>query len=47
VNGVQTADIQDAMTQSGIIGLQVHDVGEDTTPYEVRWRNIRLMELKD
>jgi hypothetical protein len=47
VNGIQTADIKDAMTPAGIIGLQVHDVGNDTTPYEVRWRNIQLMELKD
>jgi len=46
VNGISTADIKDAMTPSGIIGLQVHDVGNETTPYEVRWRNIRLMELK-
>lgn len=46
VNGISTADIKDAMTPSGIIGLQVHDVGTETTPYEVRWRNIRLMELK-
>ncbi len=46
VNGIMTADIKDAMTSSGIIGLQVHDVGDDPTPYEVRWRNIRLMELK-
>jgi hypothetical protein len=46
VNGIKTADIQDAMTPSGIIGLQVHDVGNDPTSYEVRWRNIRLMEIK-
>jgi hypothetical protein len=46
VNDIQTADINDAMTPSGIIGLQVHGVGDDATPYEVRWRNIRLMELK-
>lgn len=46
VNGISTADIKDAMTPSGIIGLQVHDVGNETTPFEVRWRNIRLMELK-
>ncbi len=46
VNGIQTANIKDAMTLSGIIGLQVHDVGDDSTPYEVRWRNIRLKELK-
>jgi len=46
VNGILTADIKDAMTTSGIIGLQVHSVGDDATPYEVRWRNLRLMELK-
>jgi hypothetical protein len=41
-----TADIKDAMTASGIIGLQVHDVGKDETPYEVRWRNIRIKILE-
>lgn len=45
VNGVSTADIKDAMTASGIIGLQVHSVGNDATTYEVRWKNIRLQEL--
>ncbi len=46
VNGILTADIKDAMTASGIIGLQVHSVGDDATQYEVRWRNLRLKELK-
>lgn len=46
VNGIMTADIKDAMTSSGIIGLQVHDVGNDSTPYEVRWRNIRIKILE-
>lgn len=45
VNDVLTADIQDDMTASGIIGLQVHDVGNEATPYEVKWRNLRLKEL--
>lgn len=45
VNGVPTMDIKDAMTSSGIIGLQVHSVGDDTTPYEVKWKNIRLLDL--
>jgi len=45
VNGVLTADIKDAMTQRGIIGLQVHSVGDDAPTYEVRWKNIRLQEL--
>ncbi len=46
VNGVPTMDIKDAMTSSGIIGLQVHGVGDDATPYEVRWKNIRLSEIR-
>jgi len=46
VNGILTADIKDGMTERGIIGLQVHSVGDDATPYEVKWKNIRLMELR-
>ncbi len=46
VNGVVCADFRDGLNFTGIIGLQVHDVGEDPTPYEVRWRNIRLRPLK-
>lgn len=46
VNGILTADIKDAMTSSGIIGLQVHSVGDDVTKYEVSWKNIRLQELE-
>ena len=45
VNGVVCADFRDALNHSGIIGLQVHDVGNDSTPYEVRWRNIRILPL--
>lgn len=45
VNGVVCADFRDALTDRGIIGLQVHDVGKNSTPYEVRWRNIRIMPL--
>ena len=45
VNGIPTADIKDAMTASGIIGLQVHSVGDDVPTLEVRWKNIRLLEL--
>ena len=46
VNGISTADVKDAMTASGIIGLQVHAVGDDVPPLEVRWKNIRLLELE-
>lgn len=45
VNGVVCAAFRDGLNFSGIIGLQVHDVGQDPTPYEVRWRNIRIKPL--
>jgi hypothetical protein len=45
VNGEVVADFRDGLNYSGIIGLQVHDVGDDPTPYEVKWRNIRIMPL--
>jgi len=46
VNGIVCADFRDSLKNRGIIGLQVHDVGDDPTPYEVRWRNIRILPLK-
>lgn len=45
VNGVVVSDFRDALSLKGIIGLQVHDVGADSTPYQVRWKNIRLLPL--
>lgn len=45
VNGIVISDFRDALSLKGIIGLQVHDVGQDSTPYQVRWRNIRIQEL--
>ncbi len=45
VNGVVVADFRDGLNYSGIIGLQVHDVGQDPAPYEVKWRNIRIKPL--
>jgi hypothetical protein len=39
------AEFRDGLNYSGIIGLQVHDVGDDPTPYEVKWRNIRIKPL--
>jgi Domain of Unknown Function (DUF1080) len=45
LNGVPAADLKDAVTPSGFIGLQVHAVkGKDTL--EVRFRNLRIKELK-
>jgi len=46
INGVPAADLKDDMTPSGFIGLQVHGVGKRKDPLYVRWRNIRLKELK-
>lgn len=46
VNGVPCADFTDDTDKEGFIGLQVHGIRSGTGPYEVRWRNIRLRELK-
>ena len=45
VNGVACADLQDSLDTKGIIGLQVHGVGRDFKPYQVRWRNLRIKPL--
>ncbi len=46
INGQMIEDITDPESyQSGFIGLQVHGVGEGG-PFEVRWRDIRLHEVK-
>ena len=44
VNGVPVANIVDDLTPSGIIALQVHDIGRDSTlaGQVVRYRNIRI-----
>jgi len=46
INGEFRADLTDGMTSEGFIGLQVHGVGGRTEPMSVRWRNIRIKELK-
>ena len=46
VNGVACADFHDSTDASGFIGLQVHGIKAGTGPYEVRWKNIKLRELK-
>jgi len=46
INGEPRADLEDGMTPSGFIGLQVHGVGNREEPLSVRWRNIRLKELR-
>lgn len=46
VNGVKCADFTSDLDSTGFIGLQVHGIKKGTGPFEVRWRNIRLRELK-
>jgi hypothetical protein len=48
VNGTPVADTKDDKSgmKSGFIGLQVHSIGKGEGPYEVRWRNIAIKELK-
>lgn len=46
INGVAAADLKDDKVASGFIALQVHGVGGRKEPLHVRWRNIRLKELK-
>lgn len=49
VNGEPVADITDEAIYKthpqGFIGLQVHSIGPNEGPYEVRWRNLRIREL--
>jgi hypothetical protein len=42
LNDVPATDLNDTMTPSGFIALQVHGVGSNADPLEVRWRNIRI-----
>ncbi|MFN3487274.1 MAG: DUF1080 domain-containing protein [Planctomycetota bacterium] len=46
INGVPAADLKDDVTPKGFIALQVHGVGKRTDPLEVRWRNLRIKELR-
>jgi hypothetical protein len=47
VNQVPCADFKDSVTSKGTICLQVHGIPPDRfKPYQVRWRNIRIQEVK-
>ncbi len=48
INGVPIADITDDKSNMpvGFIGLQVHGIKKGTGPYEVRWRNLFIKELR-
>jgi hypothetical protein len=45
LNDVPAADLKDGMTPQGFIALQVHGVGKEAEPREIRWRNIRIKTL--
>lgn len=46
INGVKATDFEDDVSAKGIIALQVHGIGDKKPGDEVRWRNIRIKELK-
>jgi hypothetical protein len=46
VNGVPASDFIDDVDKEGFIGLQVHGIPKGQGPYQVRWRNIHIRELK-
>lgn len=49
INGVPAANLRDAVTAEGLIGLQVHGVGRDPNKVgkQVRWKNLRIKEFRD
>ncbi len=47
VNGQAITDIRDEeSSRKGFVGLQVHSIANGTGPFEVRWRDIRIRQLK-
>jgi hypothetical protein len=50
INDKPVEDLEDAPIfethSTGFIGLQVHGIAKGSGPYEVRWRNIRIREIK-
>jgi hypothetical protein len=46
VNGVAASDFTDDLDERGFVGLQVHGIPKGEGPYQVRWRNVRIRELK-
>ena len=49
INGEMIADLTDEEIYEthpkGIIGLQVHGIGKDSGPFEVRWRKLQIKSL--
>ncbi|MBK8503606.1 MAG: DUF1080 domain-containing protein [Saprospiraceae bacterium] len=46
INDIPCGDFNDSLTSEGIIGLQVHGVGDKDMSYQVKWRNIRIKDLR-
>lgn len=46
VNDTPVADFRDKEDATGFIGLQVHGIKAGTGPFEVRWKNIRIRDVK-
>jgi len=46
VNGIACGDFHDSTDAAGFIGLQIHRIKDGVGPYRVRWKNIRIRELK-
>jgi hypothetical protein len=46
VNGTAASDFTDDVDGHGFVGLQVHGIAKDQGPFQVRWRNVRIRELK-
>jgi len=46
INGVLASDFTDDLDDRGFIGLQVHGIGRNKGPFQVRWKNVRIKELK-
>lgn len=47
INGQIITDYIDSLTRSGYIGLQVHNIGNDSTKIgkKVKWRNLKISDL--
>jgi hypothetical protein len=46
VNGVPASDFTDDEDKGGFVGLQVHGIARGQGPYQVRWRDVHIRELK-
>ena len=46
INGAAASDFTDDVDKGGFLGLQVHGIAKGQGPYEVRWRKVRIQELK-